>query len=244
MEASTAPDCALSGYVAISLADKRSFDDLGELRPEVFQYAGVWGEYIPLDFDVDDAMETALLQCTSATFEVTDSDTTWCVLKLSFLGEVVIADMWRAGKLRWSATKYRLELWTPIKSEWLSPETNASPRLEVIEAVLPQMYFDDWGDRVLSQQFWMQKSAQKSRCEECQNHHFFTWESERRFGGKRYCAQCWHAHCWSAGYIPGSLHGQTLKQQKAPTAFAADGPARPALRLQWPRATDREQPSP
>ena len=44
----------LIGYVALSPADRKAFDDLGELRPEVFDQPGVWGKYIPLDVDVEE----------------------------------------------------------------------------------------------------------------------------------------------------------------------------------------------
>jgi len=222
-----ASDGMVSGHVALNYADLKAFSDSGELSPSVFFSKRLSrGEYIPLDISVEAAVETAFLHSTSTTFESVEHDTTWYILKVTF-SERSIARLFVSQELNWSSDRQRLQLSTSIKSEWLRKASQGGPRLEVIEVPLSQMSIDDWGDRVLSIQWQLQKLPVAGTCQQCSEAERWLWKSPSADGHKYYCASCWHAHCRADQGMCESLHEVQQNRLMAAEPGAEEDPGAP-----------------
>jgi hypothetical protein len=191
----------VEGYVALSGQELEEFQRSMQVSPWAFRQPGIRGEYIPLDWTIARALETAMGKCSLEVYEMAEGPTEWYVLKMS-LGDAAIARAFKEGKLHWAACQHRLEWWAPILAKWLQEKSGDSPTLELIQQPMCQMDFDSWGDRVLSWQFGLHKWRQPATCEaeQCKNkrglHHL--WRAPKSSGAASYCAMCWHHHCKGA----------------------------------------------
>lgn len=185
----------LTGFVALSHEDAKKFEASGQLEPGFFPE---FQHYVPLDRSAEYAMETAILRMSSLALDMPVRKTTWYVAKVTF-AEGAIADMFQRGLLHWSANMYRLELWAPLEAAWLlRGEGAGGPSMELIEVPVMQVGMDDWGDRVLSAQFWLNKSACPATCEHCGEGPRFLWEAPAGHDGS-FCSACWHAYVSARG---------------------------------------------